>query len=106
MKMITTDVNIKFNKIVAKNNFKWENIGYLKDVLEEDNQEEGLGGIMESEKEAKGFFQEKGFEEINKKVIAEATAFLADETVVSVRLIQFGCIGLFLRKYVIKVRNI
>lgn len=45
-----TITNIKFNKVVAKNNFKWENTGYLKDVLEEDSEEEGLKGIVESEK--------------------------------------------------------
>lgn len=101
-----TITNIKFNKIVAKNNFKWENTGYLKDVLEEDSEEEGLKGIVESEKEAKEFFLDKGHEDIKKSVVGEAIAFLTDGSAVSVRLVQIECFGLLQFRYVIKVRNI
>jgi hypothetical protein len=101
-----TITNIRFNKIVAKNNFKWENTGYLKDVLEEDSEKEGLKGIVESEKEAKEFFLDKGHEDIKKSVAGEAIAFLADGSAVSVRLIQIECFGLLQFRYVIKVRNI
>lgn len=101
-----TIINIKFNKVVAKNNFKWENTGYLKDVLEEDCQEAGLDGVVDSADEAKEFFRDKGHEDIKKSVAGEAIAFLADGTAVSVRLIQIECFGLLQFRYVIKVRNI
>lgn len=101
-----TIINIKFNKVVAKNNFKWENTGYLKDVLEEDCQEAGLDGVVDSVDEAKEFFRNKGHEDIKKSVAGEAIAFLADGTAVSVRLIQIECFGLLQFRYVIKVRNI
>ena len=102
--MITT--NIKFNRVVAKENFNNNSIEELKNaILRGILSETGL--IVASDmKKAKEILNPDGSLEIQKTVAGEAIAFLADETAVSVRLIQYNPHGLLKFIYTIKATEI
>ena len=95
--------NIKFNRVVAKNNFKFSDMEELKAAVERSILGE-LVIVAGTEKKAKEILTPDGTLEIQKSVAGEATAFLSDETAVNVRLIQLNAHGLFKFVYVLKVR--
>ena len=102
--MITT--NIKFNRLVAKENFNNNSIEELKNAIEKCILSE-TGLIVASDmKKAKEILNPDGSLEIQKTVAGEAIAFLADETAVSVRLIQYNPHGLLKFVYTIKATEI
>lgn len=98
--------NIKFNRVVAKENFNNNSIEELKNAIERGILSE-TGLIVASDmKEAKEILNPDGSLEIQKTVAGEAIAFLADETAVSVRLIQYNPHGLLRFVYTIKATEI
>lgn len=96
--------NIKFNRVVAKNNFKFSDMEELKTAVEKSILGETGLIVAGTEKKAKEILASGGTLEIQKKVAGEAIAFLSDETAVNVRLIQLNAHGLFKLVYVLKVR--
>ena len=102
--MITT--NIKFNRVVAKENFNNNSIEELKNAIEKGILSE-TGLIVASDmKKAKEILNPNGSLDIQKTVAGEAISFLADETAVSVRLIQYNPHGLLKFVYTIKATEI
>ena len=102
--MITT--NIKFNRLVAKENFNNNSIEELKNAIEKCILSE-TGLIVASDmKKAKEILNPDGSLEIQKTVVGESIAFLSDETAVSVRLIQYNPHGLLKFVYTIKATEI
>lgn len=99
--------NIKFNRVVAKENFNNNSIEELKNAIERGILSE-TGLIVASDmKKAKEILNPPdGSLEIQKTVAGEAIAFLADETAVSVRLIQYNPHGLLKFVYTIKATEI
>lgn len=98
--------NIKFNRIVAKNNFKYANIEDIKNsIIKSLLSETGLI-VTNSEKKAKEILNPNGTLEIQKNIAGEAIAFLSDETAVEAMLIQINAHGLFKFVYVLKIRTI
>lgn len=96
--------NIKFNRVVAKNNFKFSDMEELKAAVEKSILSETGLIVASTEKKAKEILTPGGTLEIQKSVAGEAIAFLSDETAVNVRLIQLNAHGLFKFVYVLKVR--
>lgn len=96
--------NIKFNRVVAKNNFKFSDMEELKAAVEKSILSETGLIVVGTEKKAKEILTPGGTLEIQKSVAGEAIAFLSDETAVNVRLIQLNAHGLFKFVYVLKVR--
>lgn len=96
--------NIKFNRVVAKNNFKFSDMEELKTAVEKSILGETGLIVAGTEKKAKEILPPGGTLEIQKSVAGEAIAFLSDETAVNVRLIQLNAHGLFKFVYVLKVR--
>lgn len=96
--------NIKFNRVVAKNNFKFSDMEELKTAVEKFILGETGLIVAGTEKKAKEILAPDGTLEIQKSVAGEAIAFLSDETAVNVRLIQLNAHGLFKFVYVLKVR--
>ena len=102
--MITT--NIKFNRVVAKENFNNNSIDELKNDIERGILSE-TGLIVASDmKKAKEILNPDDSLEMQKTVAGEAIVFLADETAVSVRLIQLNPHGLLKFVYTIKATEI
>ena len=102
--MITA--NIKFNRVVAKENFNNNSIEELKNAIERSVLRESGLIVASDMKEAKEILNHDGSLEIQKTVAGEAIAFLADETAVSVRLIQHNSHGLLRFVYTIKATEI
>lgn len=98
--------NIKFNRVVAKNNFKFSDMEELKAAVEKSILCETGLIVAGTEKKAKEILTSDGTLEIQKSVAGEAIAFLSDETAVNVRLIQLNAHGLFKFVYVLKVRSL
>lgn len=98
--------NIKFNRVVAKNNFKFSDMEELKTAVEKSILGETGLIVAGTEKKAKEILIPGGTLEIQKSVAGEAIAFLSDETAVNVRLIQLNAHGLFKFVYVLKVRSL
>lgn len=98
--------NIKFNRVVAKSNFKFSDIEELKTAVEKSILGETGLIVAGTEKKAKEILPPDGTLEIQKSVAGEAIAFLSDETAVNVRLIQLNAHGLFKFVYVLKVRSL
>lgn len=98
--------NIKFNRVVAKNNFKFSDMEELKAAVEKSILSETGLIVAGTEKKAKEILTPSGTLEIQKSVAGEAIAFLSDETAVKVRLIQLIAHGLFKFVYVLKVRSL
>jgi hypothetical protein len=96
--------NIKFNRVVAKNNFKFSDMEELKAAVERSILGETGLIVAGTEKKAKEILTSDGTLEIQKSVAGEAIAFLSDETAVNVRLIQLNAHGLFKFVYLLKVR--
>lgn len=96
--------NIKFNRVVAKNNFKFSDMEELKAAVEKSILSETGLIVAGTEKKTKEILTPGGTLEIQKSVAGEAIAFLSDETAVNVRLIQLNAHGLFKFVYVLKVR--
>lgn len=97
---------IKFNRVVAKNNFKFSDMEELKTAVEKSILGETGLIVASTEKKAKEILTSGGTLEIQKSVAGEAIAFLSDETAVNVRLIQLIAHGLFKFVYVLKVRSL
>lgn len=98
--------NVKFNRVVAKNNFKFSDMEELKTAVEKSILGETGLIVACTEKKAKEILTPDGTLEIQKSVAGEAMAFLSDETAVNVRLIQLNAHGLFKFVYVLKVRSL
>lgn len=98
--------NIKFNRVVAKNNFKFSDMEELKTAVEKSILGETGLIVAGTEKKVKEILTPDGTLEIQKSVEGEAIAFLSDETAVNVRLIQLNAHGLFKFVYVLKVRSL
>lgn len=96
--------NIKFNRVVAKNNFKFSDMEELKTAVEKSILGETGLIVAGTEKKAKEILTSGSTLEIQKSVAGEAIAFLSDETAVNVRLIQLNAHGLFKFVYVLKFR--
>ena len=96
--------NIKFNRVVARNNFKFSDMEELKTAVEKSILGETGLIVASTEKKAKEILTPDGTLEIQKSVAGEAIAFLSDETAVNVRLIRVNAHGLFKFVYVLKVR--
>ena len=82
--------NIKFNRVVAKNNFKFSDMEELKTAVEKSILSETGLIVAGTEKKAKEILTSDGTLEIQKSIAGESIAFLSDETAVNVRLIQIG----------------
>lgn len=102
--MYTTD--IKFNRVVAKNNFKFSDAEELKAAIEKSILSETGLIVAGTEEKAKEILNPDGTLEIQKSVAGEAIAFLSDETAVGARLIQLNAHGIFKFVYVLKVRSL
>lgn len=98
--------NVKFNRVVAKNYFKFSDMEELKTAVEKSILGETGLIVAGTEKKAKEILTPDGTLEIQKSVAGEAMAFLSDETAVNVRLIQLNAHGLFKFVYVLKVRSL
>ena len=98
--------NIKFNRVVARNNFKFSDMEELKTAVEKSILGETGLIVAGMEKKAKEILTPDGTLEIQKSVVCDAIAFLSDETAVSVRLIRVNAHGLFKFVYVLKVRSL
>ena len=97
-------VNIKFNRVVARNNFNFSDMEELKAAVEKSILGETGLIVVGMEKKAMEILTPGSTLEIQKSVAGEAIAFLSDETAVNVRLIQLNAHGLFKFVYVLKVR--
>lgn len=96
--------NIKFKRVVARNNFKFSDMEELKAAVEKSILGETGLIVAGMEKKAKEILTPDGTLEIQKSVVCDAIAFLSDETAVSVRLIRVNAHGLFKFVYLLKVR--
>lgn len=101
---INTTVNIKFSKIAAKENFKHSDSNELKAIIEKTLNEDII--VVNDRKEAEEIVNPKGGLEIQKSVVAETMAFLADDTAVSLRLVQYVTYGAFKFIYVVRATNL
>ena len=94
--------NIKFNRAVAKQNFKFADIDELKkEVIKSMLSETGLI-TAGSRKDAAKILNPDGTLELQQEKVGEAIAFLADETAVSLVLIQFAAHGKLRFVYVVR----
>lgn len=101
---INTTANIKFSKIAAKENFKHSDSNELKAIIEKTLNEDII--VVNDRKEAEEIVNPKGGLEIQKSVVAETIAFLADDTAVCLRLVQYVTHGAFKFVYVVRATNL
>lgn len=102
---INTTTNIEFNKIAAKENFKHSDSKELKAVIEKTLLDKDII-VVNDRKKAEEIVNPNGGLEIQKSVVAEAIAFLADDTAVSLRLVQYVTYGAFKFIYVVRATNL
>lgn len=102
---INTTANIKFSKIAAKENFKHSDSNELKSAIKKTLLNEDII-VVNDRKEAEAIVNPKGGLEIQKSVVAETMAFLADDTAVSLRLVQYVTYGAFKFIYVVRATNL
>lgn len=102
---INTTANIGFNKIAAKENFKHSDSNELKAIIEKTLLNEDII-VVNDRKEVEDIVNPKGSLEIQKSVVAETIAFLADDAAVYLRLVQYVAHGAFKFVYVVRATNL
>lgn len=95
--------NIKFNRIVAKLNFKYADRNDLKQAIEKHLLSETGLIIANNRQMISNILNPNGDLEMQRSVVGEAIAFLNDDSAVSVRMIQHNAYGLF--KFVYEIRT-
>lgn len=89
-----TTANIKFNRVVAKNNFKYDTLEELKDAIMKSTLSETGLVVTDNMRKAREIINPDKSLEVQQEVASESIAFLSDESAVSVRLIQVNAHGI------------
>ena len=94
--------DIKFNRIVAKLNFKYSDRNDLKQAIEKSLLSETGLIVANNRQMISNILNPNGDLEMQKAVVGEAIAFLNDDSAISVRMIQHNAYGLFKCVYEIR----
>lgn len=95
--------DIKFNRIVAKLNFKYSDRNDLKSAIEKSLLSETDLIVANNRQMINSILNPNGDLEMQRAVVGEAIAFLNDDSVISVRMIQHNVYGL--SKFVYEIRT-
>ena len=95
--------DIKFNRIVAKLNFKYSDRKDLKQAIEKSLLSETGLIVANNRQMINSILNPNGDLEMQRAVVGEAIAFLNDDSAISVRMIQHNVYGL--SKFVYEIRT-
>ena len=95
--------DIKFNRIVAKLNFKYSDRKDLKQAIEKSLLSETGLIVANNRQMISNILNPNGDLEMQRSVVGEAIAFLNDDSAISVRMIQHNAYGLC--KFVYEIRT-
>ena len=95
--------DIKFNRIVAKLNFKYSDRNDLKQAIEKSLLSETALIVANNRQMINSILNPNGDLEIQRAVVGEAIAFLNDDSAISVRMIQHNVYGI--SKFVYEIRT-
>ena len=95
--------NIKFNRIVAKLNFKYSDRKDLKQAIEKSLLSETGLIVANNRQMISNILNPNGDLEMQRAIVGEAIAFLNDNSAISVRMIQHNVYGL--SKFVYEIRT-
>lgn len=100
--MTNITANVKFNRILAKNQFKYESVEEAKLAISNCMSEEDGINFAENKRKAREVVNPDGSLDVIEEKVAEGYLFLKDESPVEISLFQFVAHGILRFVYLLK----